>query len=146
MEYNLETIKKTSQNFYYNAVFTACSKQNIASGKLNDLIRDADDVTASATNTTVNIYTDNKLEKNDYLYMKPWNKMTLIHKTIKIKEFVNSLNINDENEKLKLKDLLIESIKDKIFNKKNKINYDSIKGNIISLSNLVFDNGVYHLL
>jgi len=65
-------------------------------------------------------------------------------KIIKIKEFVNNLDINSQIEKENLKDALINYIKEK--KGKNKINYDEIKGKILSISNLIFDNNKYILI
>lgn len=80
-------------------------------------------------------------ETIDYLYLKPWSKLTQIHKIIKIKEFVNNLDINNLLDKDKLKEKLIDQIKEKKI--KNKINYDETKGRIISISNLSFENNKY---
>ena len=87
--------------------------------------------------TTSTQYTD------DYLYLKPWVKLNTIHKIIKIKEYINMLLINDENEKNELKEKLINMIKTKIITKKDSILYDSTKGKIISIPNLQFINGKY---
>jgi hypothetical protein len=151
MEFNVESIQKTLKNFYLNNLLIACNKQNMDVHKISELISEDLIITPTQTVTATNIISENKTEqhqcgKNDYLYLKPWNKMTLIHKIIKVKEFVNSLDILEEKEKNKLKDLLIESIKEKINLKKNKVNYDSNKGKIISLSNLIFENGNYNII
>ena len=82
-------------------------------------------------------------ETIDYLYLKPWSKLTQIHKVIKIKEFVNNLDISNQTEKENFKDKLIDQIKEK--KTKNKINYDETKGKILSISNLSFENNKYIL-
>ena len=80
---------------------------------------------------------------DDYLYQKTWIKLTPIHKIIKIKEFVNMLLINDENEKQLLKDKLVNMIKNKTLTKKEAVMYDSVKGKIISIVDLQYKNGKY---
>jgi hypothetical protein len=82
-------------------------------------------------------------ETIDYLYLKPWSKLTQIHKVIKIKEFVNNLDIINQLEIEILKDNIINQIKEKKI--KNKINYDETKGKILSISNLSFNNDKYIL-
>lgn len=80
---------------------------------------------------------------DDYLYQKTWTKVSQIHKIIKIKEFVNKLLINDENEKDKLIAQLSDLVRKKILTKKNTVNYDSIKGRIISIPNLKYEKNKY---
>ena len=82
-------------------------------------------------------------ETIEYLYLKPWSKLTQIHKVIKIKEFVSGLDISNDNDKETLKDKIMGQIKEK--KAKNKINYDDMKGKILSISNLSFDNNEYVL-
>ena len=78
-----------------------------------------------------------------YLYQKPWTKLTPIHKIIKIKEFVNKLLINDEEEKQILKDKLVEMVKNKSLTKKESVNYDSVKSKVVSITKLKYENGKY---
>jgi hypothetical protein len=83
------------------------------------------------------IYNDNDI------YKKAWTKLNNIHKIIKIKEFVNNIKFDNENNRNKLKDELVELIKNKTLTKKNKIKYDDINGKIISLTNLQYKDGIY---
>jgi len=86
----------------------------------------------------INIKTHNSSEINDYLYLKPWIKINTIHKIIKLKEFLNNLeNFNNEG----LKQELIDLIK----SKKLKVNYDSTKGTIISINDLIYENNNYYI-
>ena len=67
-----------------------------------------------------------------YLYKKPWLRLQEFHKLIKIKEYVNSLNIKEKDKKQ-----LIELLEKKIKNKelKNKqITYVPEKEIIIKIS------------
>ena len=71
------------------------------------------------------------------------NKLNQIHKILKMKEFINSLTNINVNEKDKLKENLIELIKNKVLSKKEKINYDETNGKIISLINLQYKDNKY---
>jgi hypothetical protein len=146
MEFNLENIQTNLKIKYYNNLVFACNKSSIKCDKINNLLNNLTtvqneeiDVTVTANETVVS-------ENTDYLYLKPWTKLNVIHKIIKIKEFVNSLNIKDKKEEDILKEKIIEIIKDKILSKKNKINYDSTKGNIISISCLSFNNDKFEII
>ena len=85
------------------------------------------------------------LNKNndENLYKKPWSKLNAIHKIIKIKEFVNNIKFENENDKEKLKDELVNLVKTNILTKKDKIIYDSDNGKIISIKNLQYKDEKY---
>lgn len=93
-----------------------------------------------------NIITDVKMVtySDDYLYQKTWTKVSQIHKIIKIKEFVNKLLINKDEDKEKLIQQLSDLIRKKVLTKKNTVNYDSIKGRIISIPNLKYEKNKYY--
>ena len=82
---------------------------------------------------------------DDYLYQKPWTKLTAIHKIIKIKEFITHLGIENEKERSEIKDKLVELVKNKILTKKDSVIYDPIKAKIISIQLLQFKNGLYFI-
>lgn len=144
MEYNLETIQSNLKIKYINNLINGCNKSNIDTTELSTYL---DKLTVQQTDaytvTEKNVETEKETEKSsiEYLYLKPWTKLTIIHKIIKIKEFVNNLDINNDTEKEELKDNLIELIKNK--KTKNKINYDATKGQVLSISELSFENGKY---
>jgi|688.fasta_scaffold613739_1 hypothetical protein len=145
MEYNFEKIKLLLNIKYYKNLINVCNKNNINSSflenKKNILIsqNNNDNVLSCENNITE---TDIVSENIDYLYTKSWNKLNQIHKVIKIKEFINNLDIN-EHAKEELRELLIEMLKDK--KKKNKINYDEVKCKIINITSLVFVDGKYKI-
>jgi hypothetical protein len=144
MEYNLESIQLNLKIKYLNNIINGCNKLNIDTSSVKKQLQNLSDQELEIYSVTENIVeTEKKPENVDYLYLKPWNKLTLIHKIIKIKEFVNNLDIKDTNEKEELKDKLIESLKNKV---KNKINYDETKGKVISISNLSFENSKYFII
>ena len=153
-EYNLEAMQVNLNIKYLNNLINGCSKSNIncenIKKKLNKLDNEVQDIqNYSITEQKIKIATDmtdkgiTETETIDYLYLKPWSKLTQIHKVIKIKEFVNNLDISIQTEKDNLKDKLIDQIKEK--KTKNKINYDETKGRILSISNLSFENNKYIL-
>ena len=145
MEFDFEKIKLLLNIKYYTNLINTCHKNNIESSfleiKKNSLL---------LQNTNINILSDTeksetveKSENIDYLYTKSWNKLNQIHKVIKIKEFINSLEIK-ENDKEELRENLIDMLKDK--KNKNKINYDDVKCKIINIPLLTFIDGKYKLL
>jgi hypothetical protein len=81
---------------------------------------------------------------DEELYKKPWVKLNSIHKILKIKEFINNLKINSEKERNELKEELVTLVKTKILTKKEKVKYDEVNGQIISLTNLQYKNGKYY--
>ena len=54
--------------------------------------------------------------------------------------------MNSEKDKIKLKDKLVELIKEKKLTKKENVIYDEINGKIISLPNLQYKDGNYFYL
>lgn len=153
VEYNLESMQINLNIKYLNNLVIACNKINLNSDNIknklltlnNELSENIDNYTISEKNEeTEKTITENS--KMNYLYLKSWSKLNQIHKVIKIKEFINQLEINNNSEKEKLKDDLIDQIKNKDKKNKVKINYDDTKGKIISISNLSFENNKYILL
>lgn len=156
MELTLDNIQNDLQINYLNNILLASDKLNINNSKIQKLLNDLiykqnndldididiiDNITVSEKNDNITLS-----EKNDYLYLKPWTRLNIIHKIIKIKEFVNSLDINNLQEINDLKDSIINIIKDKVLSKKTKINYDANKGVIISISCLACTNNKYHII
>uniref|UniRef100_A0A6C0EDB7 Uncharacterized protein n=1 Tax=viral metagenome TaxID=1070528 RepID=A0A6C0EDB7_9ZZZZ len=103
---------------------------NIISKSLSD-----SDIIQSSENN--NIY--------ENLYKKSWSKLNIVHKIIKIKEFINTLNIEIEEEKNNLINTLIQFIKNKKVKNNDDIKYDEINGKIITLTNLQFNNNKYYI-
>jgi len=139
MEYNtLDLLQSNLKINYLNNLIIAANKSNIDTLNINKYLN-------KLSNKEIeNTITEKISETSDveYLYLKAWNKLTIIHKIIKIKEFINNLDINDEIEKENLKDKIIEIVK----KKKIKINYDETKGKVISIPQLSFVNNNYILM
>jgi hypothetical protein len=143
----MDNLEQNLRIKYLNNLLNACIKENIDQTLINIELeklknQELENYTITATSIPENIEKNNsEVYSIDYLYLKPWNKLTQTHKIIKIKEFVNNLDIKNNNEKDKLKDQLIELLKDKKV--KNKITYDELKGKLISMSALTFENEKY---
>ena len=88
--------------------------------------------------------TTSKILTDDSMYKKSWIKLNSIHKILKIKEFVNELKIDSESERIKLRDELVQLVKNKVLTKKDKIKYDEENGKIISITNLQYKSGNYY--
>ena len=89
-------------------------------------------------------FSEKNLEfSEEYLYKKTWTKLSKIHKIIKIKEFINNLNIEKENIKNNLEKELTKLVKNNILTKKNMVNYDQNNSKIISIPNLSYKSGKY---
>jgi hypothetical protein len=145
MEYNIEDIKKNLKIKYLNNLLNILDQKSINYDIIKKEINKLDYLENdyySITEKNIDSEKKNNSEKIDYLYLKPWSKLTLIHKIIKIKEFINNLQM-DNNSKDKLKDELVDIIKNKKI--KNKINYDESIGKILSIPILSFENNNYNI-
>lgn len=166
---NINNLKNNLDIKYYNALIIYLSKSNSSYEWLNDYLNNLKLISNEKLSETQNsitkvdsdlLYKNSETEnKNntsyfdskgtDYIfndsdiYKKSWTKLNNIHKIIKIKEFVNNIKFDNENNRNKLKDELVELIKNKTLTKKNKIKYDEENGKIISLTNLQYKNGNY---
>jgi hypothetical protein len=150
---NYESIKDNLELNYINNLIKTCEKNNINKDillkileKKNKSISDTSETKRMSLDiNATKINQDSPLNSfsDDYLYQKPWTKLTAIHKIIKIKEFITSLEIKDEKERLEIKEKLIELVKNKILTKKDSVIYDPIKAKIISIQSLQFKEGKY---
>ena len=150
---NYESIKDNLELNYINNLIKTCEKNNINKDillkileKKNKSISDTSEtkrMSLDINGTKINQDSPLNSFSDDYLYQKPWTKLTAIHKIIKIKEFITSLEIKDEKEKLEIKEKLIELVKNKILTKKDSVIYDPIKAKIISIQSLQFKEGKY---
>jgi hypothetical protein len=148
---DINTLSTKLEIKYYKSIIDNLSKNNINYiwlnkhlDKLNDHLDKKEIITETCTEK--NIITEsnhNQIFNDDDLYKKSWSKLNSIHKILKIKEFVNNLKINSEEERTNLKDELTSLIKSKVLTNKDKIKYDEVNGKIISLVNLQYKNGKY---
>lgn len=67
-------------------------------------------------------------------FKKPWDKLNNVHKIVKIKEFIESLNFSKSN-RVKIERELIKKLDSKKINK-NDIIYDEELGRISTINNI----------
>ena len=147
MELNL--IKCKLDLIYYKNILNASNKLKIKNiNFIQDIIEklenDENSIEESETKVS-DIQNDQIVYSEDYVYKKPWTKLASVHKIIKMKEFVNKLLIENFDEKKELIRKLKLLIKNRILTKKDKVNYDKIKGRIISIPDLVYKNNKYYI-
>ena len=144
MDYNL-LINKMKIKYYDNLIkYGTKNSYDISELKklkseLAESIEEVDSESASEENKVKDI-----IYSDDYLYQKPWTKISQIHKIIKIKEFVSKLLINDDDDKDKLINDLSNRIRSRELTKRSSVNYDSVKGIIVSIPKLEFKNNKYY--
>jgi hypothetical protein len=144
----LNKIQNNTNKFFYNNLLKISKKKKLKLDFLENKINDLDKDISSISETE--ILTNNKIIKeivysDDYLYKKPWTRISEVHKIIKVKEFVNKLQIIDQNNKEFIESKIISLIKSKILTKKDKVIYDKINGKIISIPDLSFNKGKYNI-
>lgn len=144
MDYNL-LIDKMKVKYYDNLIKFG-EKYNYEVSGLHDLRGSLEDTIEELVESENNSEENKSKEvvySDDYLYQKPWTKIAQIHKIIKIKEFVNKLLINSEDAKDKLIVDLSNRIRSRELTKKTSVNYDTIKGIIVSIPKLEYKNNKY---
>ncbi len=146
----MEALQNNIKYMYYKNLETYAKKHKIDINLPEYNINNDNDVTATITEQQTEIQTEQITEtetnySEDFVYKKPWNKMNIIHKKIKMEEFVNNLSINDADIKKHLKAQLVLMLKNKKLTKKNEVEYDSINGKIISIPALKYKNNNYNI-
>lgn len=143
MEYSdIDLLKINLKNTYYENLIEYCEKNGI------DCDNYKTELVENKKIISTNIVESEKEEdmyNDDYLYRKPWNRLTEIHKIIKIREFVEKLNCSNENIS-NLKKILEKMVYEKKLTKKNTVVYDSKEGHIISIPILTYKNGEYVII
>ena len=117
----------------------------------NDEFNRLNNITSNILNVTDSIIEkknseiDNKLSETDegYFY-KPWNKMSTVHKIIKIKQFVNNMNIEND-KKSKLITYLKTALKKKIISKNDQVIYNISQAKIVSIPKLELKNNSFSI-
>jgi len=130
----MENIVKKFDLIYYTNLKNYIIKNNLYDNNkwidisINQTRNNIDNIENSDTLTNKDSEVQNEIVEYDInLYKKPWNKLNIIHKILKIKEYINNLNINDSIEKNNLIDQLVNLIKKKELTKKKKILYNKKK-------------------
>jgi hypothetical protein len=146
---DISLIKSNLNIKYYESLLYNLSQNDLNYIWLNNYYDSLVNINKTDTEKIIDIHTEkntdiSNIDSDKYLYTKSWSKLNVIHKKLKIKEFVNNLQINCDIERTQLLEKLNELIKLKILTKKDAVNYDEINGKIISLSNLQYNNSKYH--
>ena len=144
----MEALQNNVKCIYYKNLETYAKKHKIEIDlpeykKMKD-ISPIEDNTNTEINTEQNTETEG-LYSEDFVYKKPWNKMNIIHKKLKMEEFVNTLSIDDVDIKKHLKTQLVSMLKNKQLTKKNEVEYDATNGRIVSIPALKFKNNKYNI-
>jgi len=144
----LKSLKHQLELKYYNNLDKSCIKSNLKDNYIKNKIKQLSSNNENIILTT-ETETNNDLNKivysEDYLYKRSWTKLSTVHKIIKIKEYINQLLIENQIEKKKLEKELVFLIKNKVLTKKDKVKYNSVKGHIYSIPDLIYKNGIYSI-
>ncbi len=138
----MEKLKQNMINMYYNNLESHAKKHKIDINLPNTTDINYDDNTFTPTLTEE---PSTETNVDDFVYKKPWNKLNIIHKIIKMKEFVNELKIEDIEMKKHLKNQLVTMLKNKKLTKKSDVDYDGVNGKIITVHSLQCKNNTYNL-
>jgi hypothetical protein len=142
----MEALQNNIKCIYYKNLETYAKKHkidiNLPEYKINN---DNDNDVTITEQQTEQITETEGVYSEDFVYKKPWNKMNIIHKKIKMEEFVNNLSIDDLDIKKHLKSQLVLMLKNKKLTKKNEVEYDATNGKIISIPSLKYKNNNYNI-
>jgi len=142
---DFDSIKNNLNILYINNLIKTCEKNDIDKEVLNDalekLIIPVEEIKKVPSLSTLSPSETN----TEFLFQKQWNKLNLVHKKIKIKEFVNALEVKDESQKQIIRDKLIALLDNKTLTKKDSVLYDVAKAKIISIPMLQFKDGKYDI-
>ena len=142
----MEALQNNIKCIYYKNLETYAKKHkidiNLPEYKINN---DNDNDVTITEQQTEQITETEGVYSEDFVYKKPWNKMNIIHKKIKMEEFVNNLSIDDLDIKKHLKSQLVLMLKNKKLTKKNEVEYDATNGKIISIPSLKYKNNNFNI-
>jgi len=142
---DFDSIKNNLNILYINNLIKTCEKNDIDKDVLNEalekLIIPVEEIKKVPSSSNLSPSETN----TEYLFQKQWNKLNLVHKKIKIKEFVNTLELKDESQKQIIRDKLIALLDNKTLTKKDSVLYDVAKAKIISIPMLQFKDGKYDI-
>jgi hypothetical protein len=142
---DFDSIKNNLNILYINNLIKTCEKNDIDKEVLNDalekLIIPIEEIKKVPSSSNLSPSETN----TEYLFQKQWNKLNLVHKKIKIKEFVNTLELKEESQKQIIRDKLIALLDNKTLTKKDSVLYDVAKAKIMSIPMLQFKDGKYDI-
>lgn len=143
---DLEYFQKSNQVFYYNNLL----KENLEKSVINILKNKINILDNNIKVTENSIESEKQLSisenmSEEYYFHKPWNKLATVHKIIKVKEFVDNLQIVNKDKRNKLKKTLEQAIRKKKLTQKNSVDYAIDKAKIVSIPKLHVKNNNYEL-
>ena len=138
---DINIICKQNKKDYYNNLINYSKLNDLDFTTYSKKLKELEDQPKEIKTKEIN----KKIESiDDFHFKKPWIRLQYIHKISKLKEFVSKLLINEEEqEKLIIK--LINLLDNKYFMKKDRVKYDKIKGIIVSIPDLKYIDGRYHM-
>tara|TARA_B110000908_G_scaffold102199_1_gene120435 strand:- start:2911 stop:3354 length:444 start_codon:yes stop_codon:yes gene_type:complete len=83
-------------------------------------------------------------ETEESYFYKPWNKISTVHKIIKLKEYVRELEL-ENSHKLKLINFLKNALKLKKISKNDQVLYNITNAQIISIPKLNISNNNFSI-
>ena len=145
----MDTLQQNIKCIYYKnlEIYAKKHKIEINIPEYKIIKKNSLDINTEIEQTENTEYTEHSEfnDNDDYIYKKPWNKLNIIHKKIKMEEFVNNLIIDDLEMKKHLKSQLVLMLKNKKLTKKNEVEYDATNGKIISIPSLKYKNNNYNI-
>lgn len=134
---DIEKYINLNKKYYYNNLVK--NLKNDEKFFINNLIKTLDNSINVNINNNLLTITETEKTEDDYLYKKPWNRLNMVHKIIKIKEFINNMDISLEN-KNNLIQKMTSMIKNKKLQKVSDVEYNPELMKIISINCLFQDN------
>lgn len=142
----LLNIQNINEKLYYENLLNVTNKIDIENDWIKNLIDEyKNEINITETENLESSEKKDVTYSEDYLYKKTWNKLSYIHKVIKLKEFVQKLPIKYDQDKNNLIKHLNKLVKLKKLTKKDQVNYDSVNGRVISIPDLQYKNGKYFI-
>jgi len=142
----LHNIQNNNYKLYYENLLQITNNLDIENNWIIDLIKKYKNDLSLTETENIESSESKELEfSEDYLYKKTWNKLSYVHKKIKLKEFVYKLPIKYEQDKIELVKTFCKLLKSKQLTKKNQVNYDKINGRVVSIPDLQYKDGKYFI-
>lgn len=142
----LLNIQNINEKLYYENLLNVTNKIDIENDWIKNLIDEyKNEINITETENLESSEKKDVAYSEDYLYKKTWNKLSYIHKVIKLKEFVQKLPIKYDQDRNNLIKHLNKLVKLKKLTKKDQVNYDSVNGRVISIPDLQYKNGKYFI-
>tara|TARA_A100001015_G_scaffold320028_1_gene444944 strand:+ start:862 stop:1305 length:444 start_codon:yes stop_codon:yes gene_type:complete len=140
----LLNIQNNNKKNYYQNLLEITNKLDIDNNWIKKNINNfTEELTITESENVESSESKDVMFSEDYLYKKAWNKLSNVHKIIKLKEFVKKLPIKKDEDVKELIKTLNYLVKKKKLTRKDQVNYDSINGQVISIPNLQYKNGKY---